>query len=1177
MSGQRDQGGPDAYRIGIAGAVRVHGPTGDARERTLGGRQGRVAFVRLVAARQHPLAKEDLADALWPDALPATWDSALRTIVSKIRAFVMSAGLPPDVVTSAFGCYQLQVPAEVSVDIEEAMLSAARAERALADGEAANALALATAATSILAHPVLPAESGEWLEQLRSELFASRLRALDTVAAAHLAQGRPGPALAAAEEAIGGEPYRESAHRLAMAAHAAAGSRGEALRAYERCRRLLAEELGVRPAPETESAYLTLLGDAPEAGTTTNSAESEPRRPLAQVGSMYDVPFVGRQRELGTLVDALTAAKRGEAPRLLLIAGEAGAGKTRLIREAVLAIANEGVNVYWGHCDEDHAMAYQPFVQVLSEFTSATPTAELGRRLGHRGGELVRLCPDIATRWPDAPAPLHSDAETERYLLHQAVAEWLGRAAQPNGLVVVLDDLHWTEPDTIALLRSLLVTRMSGHLVIVGLFRADEIGDGHPFVDLLADVPRVSSTVRIDLTGLARDDVVALVNHIDACGDHAHATATAVHDETDGNPLFVVELARHLAAEPARERTSTDRGDLPTTISDVIARRVARLPNASAQTLRLAAVVGPEFHLCVVRPLVALDDEALITAIEDGLAARLVEEVDIDQFRFSHAVVRRAIYQQVSATRRARLHARVGTILEQVRPDDVAGLAYHYAAAGPAGPQGKALEYAVAAGALASERLAWDRAASFYRDAVGLAERDPGLTPRALIEVRIRLGEALRDAGDLEWRDTLLAAGREARDAGYDDELERAVLANTRGFWSVVGGVDEERLDLLQSAVTASKDGTATQARLQILLANECIYSANRAERFALADAALRTARSLGDDELLIDVLTGRLPVFTTAPTLDTRVRELAELTALAERRGDPRRRAMAALWGWSTHLDAGNLEMARQHLARAERLSRELHHPTLLWMAANFRATDAVIRGDLPHAEQEIESAYARGVTSGQPDAAAWYGACLGLLRITQGRIGELADALTSYADDAPTVVVWRAAAALAHLELGRLDEARRSLAEIDVPLLADSTTDVFWLMAACLTTEVAVALESIEPAGGRQLYDAMKPFADQIAAANVSTLGSVERYLGLLAWALGNVDRAVEHLAAAIRCHEQLGAPFWLAQTQLDLADVLRPPASREPQRETLTLAALELARSHGFAGLARRATLN
>lgn len=207
----------------------------------IGSPQVRLALAFLVTKRRRAVPRAELADVLWPQSLPGSWEGALRGVVSRVRGALGAAGLSPaDVVTSAFGCYQLHLPPDTVVDVEAAAAAMAAAEDALSDGDPEEACQHAVVARRLAARPFLPEEGGDWVDQQRVELRNLLLRALDAVGDAHLGRGRPELAVEAAEAAVAAEPFREAAYRRLMTAHVAAGSRGEALRAYERCRRALA-------------------------------------------------------------------------------------------------------------------------------------------------------------------------------------------------------------------------------------------------------------------------------------------------------------------------------------------------------------------------------------------------------------------------------------------------------------------------------------------------------------------------------------------------------------------------------------------------------------------------------------------------------------------------------------------------------------------------------------------------------------------------------------------------------------------------------------------------------------------------------------------------------------------------------------------------------------------------
>jgi predicted ATPase/DNA-binding SARP family transcriptional activator len=312
-------------RVALAGQVGIEAPGGAFVDTTGLGRLGRLALAYLVCERHRPVPRDELAEVLWGENLPRTWETSLRVVVSKLRAWLAGAGLDrANALVSAFGCYQLALPAEAVVDVEQAAGELEAARRALAAGDGGAGRAHAAAAADAAGKEFLPGVTGAWAEQQQTRLRELRVEALETLSAASAAAGDPARALAAAEEAVALEPMRESAHMRVVAAHAAAGNRGAALRAYQRLRDVLAEELGVSPSAQTEAAYLVLLQDEP----------APPARPAARLPAPAS-PFVGREAEL----DVVAGLVRHR--RLVSVLGTGGLGKTRLALEVVARAAPE--------------------------------------------------------------------------------------------------------------------------------------------------------------------------------------------------------------------------------------------------------------------------------------------------------------------------------------------------------------------------------------------------------------------------------------------------------------------------------------------------------------------------------------------------------------------------------------------------------------------------------------------------------------------------------------------------------------------------------------------------------------------------------------------------------------------------------------------------------------------
>lgn len=253
-----------ALRVWLTERVTIEAGETVLDEQRFAGRQGRLVFAYLLAARGRPVSCDELAETLWGDELPTTWKKALGVLMSKLRALLGECGIDgSQALTSAFGCYRLQLPEDSWVDIEAAADAVERAEAALALDEPESARALATEATALAGRPFLPGEDGLWAEERQRELSELLVRGLSCLAEASLRSDRADEAVRAAAQLTELEPFRESAYRLLMRAHVAGGNQAEALRVYERCRCLLADELGSYPSPETEDEYLAILRAVP--------------------------------------------------------------------------------------------------------------------------------------------------------------------------------------------------------------------------------------------------------------------------------------------------------------------------------------------------------------------------------------------------------------------------------------------------------------------------------------------------------------------------------------------------------------------------------------------------------------------------------------------------------------------------------------------------------------------------------------------------------------------------------------------------------------------------------------------------------------------------------------------------------------------------------------------------
>src|SRR5262245_45427404 len=297
-------------KVFLAGRVAVETDGVVVDEGRFPGRQGRLLFAYLVAERGRPVPRDELAEALWGETPPASWAKALTGIVSKLRTLLARQGMEgAGALTGAFGCYRLELPEGTWIDVAVAAAAAREAEAALAAGGLDAASDAAGVAASLLRQPFLPGEDGAWVEDKRRELADVRERALDVLTDASLRSGDAAAAVRWAEQTVALAPFRESGYRRLMEAHVAAGNRAEALRVYERCRRLLAEELGAYPSPETESIYRGLLEGSPDRVDAALAGESPPyaMAPLTRLDTT-GIRSGRRRKGVAVIVAALLVA-----------------------------------------------------------------------------------------------------------------------------------------------------------------------------------------------------------------------------------------------------------------------------------------------------------------------------------------------------------------------------------------------------------------------------------------------------------------------------------------------------------------------------------------------------------------------------------------------------------------------------------------------------------------------------------------------------------------------------------------------------------------------------------------------------------------------------------------------------------------------------------------------------
>jgi class 3 adenylate cyclase len=477
----------------------------------------------------------------------------------------------------------------------------------------------------------------------------------------------------------------------------------------------------------------------------------------AALGVAWRTDFFGRDGELRRLSRRWSEAVVGRGG-LVTLAGEPGIGKTRLTTEAAERARDEGALVLWGHCLEtEWSPPYAPFAEALDAQVAASEVEKLRADLGAGAGTVAQLVPRIRQVLPDIAEPVPVQPDEERFRLFDAVAQFLVARSRRDPVLLCLDDLHWADTSTTAMLRHVARSAVGQRILIIGTYRDAEVDRTHPLTDVLAALRREVEYERIDLGGLDVDSVGGLVA---AFAEHEVSAGfvAAVSEETDGNPFFVRELIRYLVEEGTVYRGADGRWTtgrpirevgLPEGVREVIGRRLSRLSETARQLLSAASAFEGPFGFDAVSAAAALDEMQALDALDEALAAQLVQPVggEGEAHEFAHNLIRHTIYSGLSTPRRTRLHRRVAEVLENECGGDptaaqAAVIAPHYQRSASLPGSERGVELALRAANQAEATAAHGTAARFLRMALDLLPSGDDRRPRLLGRLGIMLAWA---------------------------------------------------------------------------------------------------------------------------------------------------------------------------------------------------------------------------------------------------------------------------------------------------------------------------------------------------------------------------------------------------------------------------------------------------
>jgi DNA-binding SARP family transcriptional activator len=1152
--------------------VRILGPTEvrhDGSPVTLRGAKPRQLLVLLAMRPNRPVLAEELIEELWEGDPPPSAATALRVHIGRLRQ-VLDLERDPNAPSGRLPAgphgYLLRVePDELDIQRFERLVVLAR--EADAEGEPRAAIPRLTEALDLWRGSAL-ADARD-LSAARAEitrLEELQVMAIEQLAEVRLALGEHALVIDLLNAAIKQHPLRERLTESLMRALYRSGRHADALRAFTELDHRLDDELGISP-----SAQLRRLEEDVLLQRATLDFVSPRSRPQSTPQRGFSsVRFIGRRPELRALVELYDAARGGQRHSALVV-GPPGIGKSTLVEEYCERIRGQGATPLVGYCDPDPAGDYQPVAEILRVLAGGldeAARAELPAVLG-------LVLPELAVDRQDDDEVRDMNAPGAHLRLFDAIATTLVALAG-TPIVLVVENLHWADRPTLALLRYLQRDPRLEQMLVVSTLRDDEfIGERAEIIGRLA--PRANTTT-LRLDGFGDYEVRALIRSaalpetmpliIDACG--------SLQDITGGNPYFLRELLRELDEEPAKLDAEGSLAETLATIAPagvraLVDRRLERLSRPGRDVLDAAAVLGRDVSVDLLAEMCGVSSAAVFDALEESLAARLlVEDFDVDRYLFPHMLTRNAVYAAIGSERRMLLHQRAGEALEHeeaTTPRHCVDLARHFGEAAALGVEDKAAEYAERAGDDAALRFAFGEAARWYEQALQLREErtEPYAgTGRMLLA----LGRAHASDGHLDRaREMFLAAAEFARRAP-DAALLADVALAADGPWSSGSEYQPAALPLLEEALLGI--GGDVVRRVQILngIASDLYYS-DPAREGDLARAAVALAKGLDDPGAGATAQLALHRWYTHQPHAREERLQLALNAARIARAGGPRdlqlliERSLLSDFlenAMASEFDAG--------LDEYERAASAFGSPRDIYWATALRATQATLHGDLVAGEQLARGAALRGHELEQSSAGAYILQRF-VVRFSQARLAEEVADLRQVGNGGSVFRAGSALVAAACAEAGQTERAAAIANDTLGPDGAALPRDVFWLAAVSLFCAVAAGADDRNLL--QLLGELMAPCAGHVVVFGTggAVLGTGHQWLGVVDAACGRPDPALEHFAEATAIAQRIGAPYWVAQAAVSTASALRDRgrAADEREIERLLRDARAVARRAGY----------
>ncbi len=890
----------------------------------------------------------------------------------------------------------------------------------------------------------------------------------------------------------------------------------------------------------------------PESGSGTEAEQT--RAWQTQVET-----FVGREREMQTLRARMDDAKNGTGS-LVLISGEPGIGKTRLLTEASHYAESQGLLVLWGHCWEgEGAPAFWPWVQILRRLLVEKKLPEVQKSFGSfrlfLGNDSEQTTPsrDLANKYSESI----TCSPTAQFQLFDKLSLDLRNVSKCIPIAVCIDDLHQADSDSLALVDFLAAHLPRTPLLVLGTYRTEEVAVRPGFQAFATQILRSCHPTRLELSGLNYRDAEKLAASHFATSPPKRSFVNSLYQRTRGNPFFIVETCRF---DSERLSCPTDRGPGPaTTIRAVIRARLQRLSHNTRSALQIAATLGNEFDPGIVTQTLGenAQDDWIDESVRHGFVQGAASSPSL--LSFSHALVRDSLYLEVSRSDRKTLHKQIVTTLENSRNRMTSNLvdllAHHSYAAGDRYDPLKTFNFLVTAGQAALNSLAHDRAVTHFQHA--LEVHDPTNQEHSRCDILLQLGEAQTKAG--QWkhaRGTFDEALQAARQLCSPSRLATAAIG-LKGMSRGALPPDTESINALREALSVTpKEEHRIRSKLLSALSAAIYFDHSRNDAVQLADAAVVEAQFGDADSMVLgEAIEAQIFAGFRYDNTGAVLQHCNELERLGSSEQHEELIFRAKIVKYACLLQESSPNAVTE-LKICEKIAGSLRHPRYLWQVNLARASQALARGHLDEARRLVHHTNELGKR--YHDSTAYQHLillkfCEALLHQDYGSIQQDLESVVSFAPEYPMP---RAGLALLHAARGGLSEASFTLAPIVHNGLAIEP-DGFAMMTLCI---LATLTQFSGPTDwSEEVEAALRPYEGNTVTAGWGSAieGAVSHFLAIIRLAHGDMSRALSDARNAVRQNRKMGFELLTARSSFLAAHCHGLLGQPNEQRDQLDMA--------------------